>query len=88
MSILEALDKAREYFENVSGFSCHLRNGDSKTLVVESDTTYFFISEAEASFVLDTQNLSFGVDSLERVISQLEMSGIEKCTTGTVDCFK
>jgi len=85
---VRSLAEAKVYYETVFGFSCTPREGDASTLVVESDKVHFFISEAsEVSPFLSQQHLSLEVDSLSRVIEQLQELGISDYSTGDVDFF-
>lgn len=87
--IVTSLETTQAYFAKLFDFSFQPRQGDPKTLVVESENVHFFISQsanAPADF-LHLQHISFRVANLEAVIARLDAAGITGYTTGAVDFF-
>jgi len=87
---VRSLSEAKAYYEQLFGLECREREGDPVTLVVESESVHFFISEAEpaAAALTNRQHLSFEVDSLAAVIDTLEAMGIRDYRSGEVNLFK
>jgi len=86
---VRSLPEAKAYYENLLGVTCTPRAGDPDTLVAESDSIHFFISENRADDgFLSRQHLSFEVASLDQVIGSLEASGISDYRLGEVGFFK
>lgn len=85
---VRSLLEAKTYYEKIFGFECKPREGDESTLVVESETIHFFISEVtdEEGFIAK-QHLSFEVESLESVIKSLTQMGITDYEQGVVTFF-
>ena len=87
---VSSLTTSKEYYEKLFNIKCATRQGDAKTLVVESDFIHFFISEHEeksGSAFLKKQHLSFSVEQLDDVVRYLEELNIEY-VLGDVDFFK
>lgn len=85
---VRSLAESKRYYESLFGVTCTPRQGDTSTLVVESDRIHFFMSETsnETDF-LAQQHISFEVESLTKVIATLEQLGISDYQTGSVDFF-
>lgn len=81
----------KKYYEKLFGVECFVREGDEKSLVVESEWVHFFISQnetnADDSFI-SKQHLSFEVDNLDDVIQTLINLGNIEYKTGDVGLFK
>ncbi len=82
-----SLSKSKQYFEKLFGAKCWYREGDSSTLVVETDSTHFFLTKADEGEVLTKQHISFRVNSLDDVIKKLDGFGVEDYETGSTDFF-
>jgi len=86
---VRSLPEAKQYYETLFGLSCSQREGDASTLVVESASIHFFISEdTRDSDFLARQHISFEVESLARVIDTLDTMGVTDYATGEVNFFK
>ena len=86
---VNSLTKAKAYYEKLFGFQCTAREGDVKTLVVESDKIHFFIREnfGNSEFI-PKQHLSLEVNSINEIITNLELLGITEYKVGTVKIFE
>lgn len=85
---VRSLAEAKEYYQRLFGFVCTPRVGDATTLVVESATVHFFLSQSgQPDEFLARQHLSFEVDSLAQVIENLQALGISDYQVGEVGFF-
>lgn len=85
---VRSLKISKEYYEKLFSVECYPRDGNEKTLVVESSAVHFFISEnnENVSF-LKKQHLSFEVERLASVTKHLTNLGIDY-SVGEVGFFK
>jgi catechol 2,3-dioxygenase-like lactoylglutathione lyase family enzyme len=85
---VRSLSESKAYYERVFGVVCRSRPGDPKTLIVESESIHFFISEnvGEDSFI-SKQHLSLEVDSLLEFTEHIRNLGITDYAMGEVGCF-
>ena len=85
---VRSLPEAKNYYEKIFGFTCTPRKNNENTLVVESETIHFFISESSnGGEFISKQHLSFEVESLEQVISTLNEMGVSDYQQGEVNFF-
>ena len=84
---VRSLPKSQKYYERVFGVTCCPRDGDPRTLVVETENVHFFLSEntGDGTFIAK-QHLSLQVESLAEVTAHLGNLGITDYTLGEV-CF-
>jgi catechol 2,3-dioxygenase-like lactoylglutathione lyase family enzyme len=85
---VRSLSESKWYYERVLGVVCRPRDGDPKTLLVESESIHFFIreNEGEDSFI-SKQHLSLEVESLVEMIEHLKSLGITDYAVGEVRFF-
>jgi len=85
---VRSLAEAKLYYENIFGFICTPRNSDKTTLVVESESVHFFLSESrgESEFITK-QHISFEVESLDKIIETLNVKGVTGYEVGEVNFF-
>lgn len=85
---VRSLSESKRYYEKVFGVVCYPRKDDPKTLIVESESIHFFISENEGedSFI-STQHLSLEVESLVEITEHLRSLGITDYSVGEVNFF-
>jgi len=85
---VRSLSEAKVYYEKLFDFISTPREGDSTTLVVESEDVHFFLSECtDGNAFLSRQHISFEVSSLKQVIENLDASGISDYEIGEVSFF-
>jgi catechol 2,3-dioxygenase-like lactoylglutathione lyase family enzyme len=85
---VRSLPESKKYYEKVFGIVCRPREGDPKTLVVESEKVHFFISENDGNGdFIPRQHLSFEVESLVKVTKHLRKLGISEYKLGEVSFF-
>ena len=85
---VSSLKKSKIYYEKLFNIECLPREGDETTLVVESKSVHFFISENNGNTeFLNKQHLSFEVECLNDVTQHLKSLNISY-STGKVDFFK
>ena len=85
---VRSLSASQKYYERVFGVACRPRDGDPRTLIVESQNVHFFISENEGDDrSIAKQHLSFQVESLAEVTEHLTKLGITEYTLGEVRFF-
>lgn len=85
---VRSLSESRDYYEKIFGVVCTPREGDETTLIVESDSVHFFLSESRNNNKqLSRQHISFEVESLNQVVEDLKMLGISEYEVGEVGFF-
>jgi catechol 2,3-dioxygenase-like lactoylglutathione lyase family enzyme len=87
--VVRSLPRSQAFYEALFDFTFAPREGDPRTLAVESVLVHFFMTQvpdAPAEF-LRCQHLSFRVKDLEPVMARLEAAGHE-FTFGEVTFFK
>jgi len=85
---VNSLSEAKNYFERLFGFDCKPRADNNHTLVVESDTVHFFVSETDnAEKFLAKQHLAFEVESIAYVTNVLNNMGVTDYAMGEVTLF-
>ena len=85
---VRSLPEAKSYYERIFGVVCTPRENDENTLVVESESIHFFLSESKnESEFLSKQHISFEVESLNTVIKTLCEIGISDYKVGEVSFF-
>ena len=85
---VRSISESRSYYEKVFGFECTPREGDSTTLVVESENVHFFLSEiGKESEFLSKQHISFEVESLDQAVENIKSLGITDFSSGEVGFF-
>ncbi len=85
---VRSLEISKKYYEKLFSVACFAREGDDKTLVVESSSVHFFISENnENADFLKKQHLSFEVERLANVTGHLTHLEIDY-SVGEVGFFK
>lgn len=86
---VRSVSESKKYYEKVFGFTCTLRADNESTLVVESDNVHFFMSEFEKeNEFISKQHISFEVDSLKEVISNLKYMDISDFDVGEINIFQ
>lgn len=83
---VRSLEESRDYYESLFNIECKPREGDNRTLIVESPEIHFFISEDSTlpDDFFARQHLSLRVSSLAEVIRHLELLGITDYETGEI----
>ncbi len=87
--LVSDLNRSKKYYEDLFGAKCWFRKDNSKMIVVETKDIHFFLTESKANpEFLSNQHLSFQVDNLKEVISNLEALEIVNYKTGIIDFFE
>jgi len=86
---VRSISEAKSYYENIFGFICTPRECEQTTLIVESDSVHFFLSEGgDENAFISKQHISFEVESLDEIIETLKIKGVTDYEVGEVNFFK
>ena len=88
--LVRSLERSKEYYERIFGFTCWERRDSPGTLVLESEHVHFFLVEdADApDEYLRKQHISFQVENLDQAMERLRRLGVTEYETGKVAFFQ
>lgn len=88
--VVTSLPRAKAYYEKLFDFTLRPRDGDPRTLVVESPAVHFFLTEspdAPPEF-LRLQHISFRVADLDAATARLRELDVADASEGRVAFFR